>query len=186
MDGFTGTEGVVVLAATNRPDVLDAALLRPGRFDRRVTVSPPDLTGRRQILAVHTRGVAVAPDVDLDAVAASTPGMVGADLANLVNEAALLAARRGHDQVGTADFADALEKIVLGSVRGIMLSREERERTANHESGHALLGIRQRRLSRGSGRGQLLVQGVDEPSDGVIDHPSVEIPTATSRARRPG
>ena len=141
MDGFTGTEGVVVLAATNRPDVLDAALLRPGRFDRRVTVSPPDLTGRRQILAVHTRGVAVGPDVDLDAVAASTPGMVGADLANLVNEAALLAARRGRNQVGTADFADALEKIVLGSVRGIMLSREERERTAYHESGHALLGM---------------------------------------------
>ena len=115
MDGFTGTEGVVVLAATNRPEILDAALLRPGRFDRRVTVSPPDLTGRRQILAVHTRGVPLAPDVDLDAVAASTPGMVGADLANLVNEAALLAARRGHDQVGAADFADALEKIVLGT-----------------------------------------------------------------------
>jgi cell division protease FtsH len=141
MDGFTGTEGVVVLAATNRPDVLDPALLRPGRFDRRVTVSPPDLTGRRQILAVHTRTVALAPDVDLDGVAASTPGMVGADLANLVNEAALLAARRGADRVRAADFADALEKIVLGSVRGIVLSAEERERTAYHEAGHALLGM---------------------------------------------
>ena len=141
MDGFTGTEGVVVLAATNRPEILDPALLRPGRFDRRVTVSPPDLTGRRQILAVHTRTVALAPDVDLDAVAASTPGMVGADLANLVNEAALLAARRGHDRVGAADVADALEKIVLGSVRGIVLSAEERERTAYHEAGHALLGM---------------------------------------------
>src|SRR4051794_27391115 len=141
MDGFTGNEGVVVLAATNRPEILDPALLRPGRFDRRVTVSPPDLTGRRQILAVHTRGVPLGPDVDLDAIAASTPGMVGADLRNLVNEAALLAARRGHEAVTQADFADALEKIVLGTVRGIMLSPEERERTAYHESGHALLGM---------------------------------------------
>ena len=141
MDGFTGAEGVVVLAATNRPEILDPALLRPGRFDRRVTVNPPDLAGRRQILAVHTRDVPLAPDVDLDAVAAATPGMVGADLANLVNEAALLGARRGHVRVGAADFADALEKIVLGTARGITLSREERERTAYHEAGHALLGM---------------------------------------------
>jgi cell division protease FtsH len=141
MDGFTGNEGVVVLAATNRPEILDPALLRPGRFDRRVTVSPPDFAGRRQILAVHVRGVPLAPDVDLDRIAASTPGMVGADLRNLVNEAALLAARRGHDGVTDADFADALEKIVLGAVRGIMLSPEEKERTAYHESGHALLGM---------------------------------------------
>ncbi|HVN13360.1 MAG TPA: ATP-dependent zinc metalloprotease FtsH [Kineosporiaceae bacterium] len=141
MDGFTGNEGVVVLAATNRPEILDPALLRPGRFDRRVTVSAPDLTGRRQILAVHTRDVPLAPDVSLDDVAASTPGMVGADLANLVNEAALLAARRGHERVTAADFADALEKIVLGTARGIMLSPEERQRTAYHESGHALLGM---------------------------------------------
>ena len=141
MDGFTGTEGVVVLAATNRPEILDPALLRPGRFDRRVTVSPPDLAGRRQILAVHTRDVPLAPDVDLAGVAAATPGMVGADLANLVNEAALLAARRGHEQVSAADFADALEKIVLGTVRGITLSEEDRRRTAYHESGHALLGM---------------------------------------------
>jgi cell division protease FtsH len=141
MDGFTGTEGVVVLAATNRPEILDPALLRPGRFDRRVTVSPPDLAGRRQILGVHVRGVPLAPDVDLDDVAATTPGMVGADLKNLVNEAALLAARRRHAQVQAADFGDALEKILLGTARGIMLSPAERERTAYHESGHALLGM---------------------------------------------
>jgi cell division protease FtsH len=141
MDGFTGNEGVVVIAATNRAEILDPALLRPGRFDRRITVSPPDLDGRRQILAVHTRGVPLAPDVDLQAIAASTPGMVGADLANLVNEAALTAARRGHTQVMTSDFTDALERVVLGTVRGIMLSPEERERTAYHESGHALLGM---------------------------------------------
>ena len=141
MDGFTGSEGVVVLAATNRPEVLDSALLRPGRFDRQVTVSPPDLTGRRQILAVHTRVVPLAADVNLDTVAASTPGMVGADLKNLVNESALLAARRGHTQVTAADLSDSLEKILLGTVRGIVLSPQEKERTAYHESGHALLGM---------------------------------------------
>jgi cell division protease FtsH len=141
MDGFTGSEGVVVLAATNRAEILDPALLRPGRFDRRVVVSPPDLAGRRAILAVHTRGVPVSPGADLDGIAASTPGMVGADLKNLVNEAALLAARRGHDQVENNDFTDALEKIVLGTVRGLMLTPGEKERTAFHESGHALLGM---------------------------------------------
>ncbi|MCY1138306.1 ATP-dependent zinc metalloprotease FtsH [Actinoplanes sp. Pm04-4] len=141
MDGFTGSEGVVVLAATNRSEILDPALLRPGRFDRRVVVSPPDLAGRRAILAVHTRGVPLAEGVDLDGIAASTPGMVGADLKNLVNEAALLAARRGHDQVRNNDFTDALEKIVLGTVRGLMLTPDEKERTAFHESGHALLGM---------------------------------------------
>jgi cell division protease FtsH len=141
MDGFTGTEGVVVLAAANRPEILDSALLCPGRFDRRVTVSAPDQRGRRQILAVHTRDVPLAPGVDLDALAAATPGMVGADLANLVNEAALRAARRGEDQVTMADFSDSLEKIVLGTARGIVLPSQERERTAFHESGHALLGM---------------------------------------------
>jgi cell division protease FtsH len=141
MDGFTGNEGVVVLAATNRAEILDPALLRPGRFDRRVTVSPPDLAGRRKILEVHTRGVPVARGVDLQAIAGATPGMVGADLKNLVNEAALQAARRGGDAVTAADFGNALEKIVLGTVRGIMLTAEERERTAFHESGHALLGM---------------------------------------------
>ena len=141
MDGFTGTENVIVLAATNRPEILDTALLRPGRFDRRLTISPPDQAGRRQILEVHVRGVPLADDVDLTAVAAATPGMVGAELANLINEAALLAARRNHTQVHQADFTDALEKIVLGSERRIMLSAEDRRRTAYHEAGHALLGM---------------------------------------------
>jgi cell division protease FtsH len=141
MDGFTGSEGVVVLAATNRPEILDQALLRPGRFDRRVTVSPPDLAGRLQILEVHTRGVPLDPGVRLADIASATPGMVGADLKNLVNEAALLAARRRHETVTVADFGDALEKIVLGTVRGIMLTPEEKRRTAFHESGHALLGM---------------------------------------------
>jgi len=141
MDCFDPSTGVIVLAATNRPDVLDAALLRPGRFDRRVTVQPPDRRGRRLILEVHTRGVPLAPGVDLDRIAGSTPGMVGADLANLVNEAALLAARREHEQVTAADFADALEKIVLGAERKIMLTSSDRERTAYHEAGHAVVGM---------------------------------------------
>jgi cell division protease FtsH len=141
MDGFTGTEGVIVLAATNRPEILDQALLRPGRFDRRVVVSPPDQRGRKAILEVHTRGVPLADDVDLDAIASSTPGMVGADLKNLVNEAALTAARRNHDRVQQSDFTEALEKVVLGTERKITLTPAERERTAYHESGHTLLGM---------------------------------------------
>ncbi|HWI75250.1 MAG TPA: ATP-dependent zinc metalloprotease FtsH [Baekduia sp.] len=141
MDGFTGSEGVIVLASTNRPDVLDAALLRPGRFDRRVTVNPPDVDGREKILQVHTRSVPLGPDVDLKGLAATTPGMVGADLRNLVNEAALGAAKAGHKEVESADFYNAFEKIVLGTERRITLSREERERTAYHEGGHALLGM---------------------------------------------
>src|SRR6201996_3717242 len=141
MDGFESSEAVVVLAATNRPDVLDSALLRAGRFDRRVTVQPPDHKGRKEILEVHTRSIPLDPSVDLDAIAASTPGMVGADLANLANEAALLAARRGHEKVQTADLTDSLEKIMLGSPRGILLSPADRERTAHHESGHALVGM---------------------------------------------
>jgi cell division protease FtsH len=141
MDGFEGNEGVVVLAATNRPEILDPALLRPGRFDRRVSVNPPDLSGRLEILQVHTRHVPLAPDVDLAAVAAATPGMVGADLANLVNEAALAAAEHRHEQVTGADFGEALEKVLLGTVRGIVLSPEEKLSTAYHESGHALLGM---------------------------------------------
>jgi cell division protease FtsH len=141
LDGFEPAEAVVVLAATNRPDVLDPALLRPGRFDRRVAVQPPDRTGRRKILEVHTRSIPLADDVDLDALAASTPGMVGADLANLANEAALLAARRGRERVQMGDFTDALEKIMLGSPRGIVLSPADRERTAYHEAGHALVGM---------------------------------------------
>jgi cell division protease FtsH len=141
MDGFTGNENVIVLAATNRPEVLDPALLRPGRFDRRVVVSAPDAAGRRQILQVHTRSVPLAPDVDLTAIAAGTAGMVGADLKNLVNEAALTAARRGATQVGSRDFSDAIEKVTLGTARGIMLTAEDKRRTAYHESGHALLGM---------------------------------------------
>jgi cell division protease FtsH len=141
MDGFTGSEGVIVIAATNRPDVLDSALLRPGRFDRHVHVSPPDLTGRKAILEVHSRHVPMAGDVELGDVAATTPGMVGADLRNLVNEAALMAARRGHESVQMNDFTDAMEKILLGTERKILMSHEERERTAYHEAGHALLGM---------------------------------------------
>jgi cell division protease FtsH len=141
MDGFTGSEGVIVLAATNRPEVLDAALLRPGRFDRRLTVNPPDKDGRVEILKIHTRSVPLDEGVNLERVAASTPGMVGADLRNLINEGALIAARRGHDRVTASDLADALERIVLGAERKITLSEEERERTAYHESGHAVLGM---------------------------------------------
>ena len=141
MDGFESTEAVVVLGATNRAEILDQALLRPGRFDRRVAVQPPDKAGRRKILEVHSRSMPLDKDVDLDALAATTPGMVGADLANLANEAALLAARRNHDTVQMADFTDSLEKIMLGAERGIILSTEDRERTAYHESGHALVGM---------------------------------------------
>ncbi len=141
IDGFESSEAVIVLAATNRPDVLDPALLRAGRFDRRVTVQAPDRKGRKEILEVHTRSIPLDPSVELDAVAASTPGMVGADLANLANEAALLAARRGHEKVQMADITDSLEKIMLGSPRGILLSPADRERTAHHEAGHALVGM---------------------------------------------
>jgi cell division protease FtsH len=141
MDGFDSTEAVVVLGATNRPEILDPALLRPGRFDRRVGVQAPDRDGRMKILRVHTRSMPLADDVDLEALASTTPGMVGADLANLANEAALLAARRNHDKVTMADFTDSLEKILLGAPRGILLSPEDRERTAYHESGHALVGM---------------------------------------------
>ncbi len=141
MDGFDASTGVIVLAATNRPDVLDPALLRPGRFDRRVAVQAPDKEGRRQILLVHTREIPLAPDVDLDALAATTVGMVGADLANLANEAALLGARRKHDQVSMGDFTDALEKIELGAARKLTLSAADKRRTAYHEAGHALVGM---------------------------------------------
>jgi len=141
MDGFSGREGVIVIAATNRPDVLDQALLRPGRFDRRVVVQPPDKTGRAAILRVHTHGMPLASDVDLKLVASSTPGLVGADLKNLVNEAALLAARRNEDRVHQKDFLDSLEKLVLGPARSVVLSPAERERVAYHEGGHTLCGL---------------------------------------------
>ena len=141
MDGFDSATNVIVIGATNRPDVLDTALLRPGRFDRRVAVQPPDRTGREAILRVHARGLPLGADVDLARIAATTPGMVGADLANLVNEAALTAARRGHDVVEEADFTDALERIVLGAERQVMMSDEDRRRTAYHEGGHAIVGM---------------------------------------------
>ncbi len=141
IDGFESSEAVIVLAATNRPDVLDPALLRAGRFDRRVTVQAPDRKGRVEILKVHTRSIPLDADVDLDALAASMPGMVGADIANLANEAALLAARRGHRKVQMSDFTDSLEKIMLGAPRGLVLEPADRERTAYHESGHALVGM---------------------------------------------
>ena len=141
MDGFSGREGIIVLAATNQAEVLDKALLRPGRFDRRVTVNLPDKTGREAILNVHTRGVPLARDASLGEIAAVTPGFSGADLRNLVNEAALLAARREQNEVRHQDFLDALEKIVLGPERPIILSRADKERIAYHEGGHAILGL---------------------------------------------
>jgi cell division protease FtsH len=141
MDGFDSSTNVIVIGATNRPDVLDQALLRPGRFDRRVAVQPPDRAGREAILKVHTRGVPLGPDVDLGRIASTTPGMVGADLANLVNEAALLAARRRHEVVDESDFTDSLERIVLGAERQVMMSLEDRRRTAYHEGGHAIVGM---------------------------------------------
>ena len=144
MDGFSGTEGVVVLAATNRADVLDPALLRPGRFDRTITVHAPDQPGREAILKVHARGKPLAPDADLAALSRSTPGMTGADLANLLNEAALAAARQGESQITHRDLTDALEKVQLGTARNVVMPEEERRRTAYHEGGHALLGMIQK------------------------------------------
>ena len=141
MDGFSSREGIIVLAATNQPDVLDKALLRPGRFDRRVVVNLPDKTGREAILNVHTRSVPLAPDASLGELAAATPGFSGADLRNLVNEAALLAARREQNEVRYTDFLDALEKIVLGPERPLLLSHADKERIAYHEGGHAILGL---------------------------------------------
>jgi cell division protease FtsH len=141
MDGFDSREGVIVLAATNRADVLDPALLRPGRFDRRVLVQRPDRAGRVGILKVHTKRVPLAADVDLERLAAETPGLVGAELRNLVNEAALLAARNDQSEVHARDLFEAVEKITLGPARHILLNPDDRERTAYHESGHALLGL---------------------------------------------
>ena len=140
MDGFEGTSGVIVIAATNRPDVLDAALLRPGRFDRQVFVPLPDIRGREQILMVHMRKVPMAPDVKMDILARGTPGMSGADLANLVNEAALFAARRNKRFVDMDDFEAAKDKIMMGAERrSMIMPEEERRNTAYHESGHAVV-----------------------------------------------
>ncbi|VAW18205.1 Cell division protein FtsH [hydrothermal vent metagenome] len=143
MDGFEANESIIVIAATNRPDVLDPALLRPGRFDRQVVVSNPDVSGREQILKVHVRKVPLAPDVDLKIVARGTPGFSGADLMNLVNESALLAARRNKRFVTMAEFEDAKDKLMMGAERRTLaLTEEEKKLTAYHEAGHALLAIK--------------------------------------------
>jgi cell division protease FtsH len=185
MDGFDSTTGVIVIGATNRPDVLDQALLRPGRFDRRVAVQAPDRPGREAILRVHTRGMPLADDVDLAALAATTVGMVGADLANLANEAALVAASREHERLQMADFTDALEKIILGAERKLALTDADRERTAYHEGGHALVGM----LTPGADpvrkvsivpRGMALGVTLSAPADDRVNYSRAEL---TARIR---
>jgi cell division protease FtsH len=180
MDGFDSDANVIVLGATNRPEVLDPALLRPGRFDRRIFVQPPDAAGRAAILRVHTRSVPLADDVDLDRLASTTPGMVGADLANLANEAALLAARRGHDKVHYHDFTDALERIVLGAERKVLITDEDRRRIAYHEGGHAVVGM----LTPGADpvrkvsiipRGQALGVTLSTPDDDRVNYSEQEL-----------
>ena len=180
MDGFDSNANVIVLGATNRPEVLDPALLRPGRFDRRVFVQAPDAAGRAAILRVHTRSVPLAPEVDLDRLASTTPGMVGADLANLVNEAALLAARRGHESVQYGDFTDALERIVLGAERKVLISPDDRRRIAYHEGGHAVVGM----LTPGADpvrkvsiipRGQALGVTLSTPDDDRVNYSEQEL-----------
>jgi len=142
MDGFDATEGVILIAATNRPDVLDPALLRPGRFDRQVVVSNPDIQGRNKILEVHTRKLPLAPDVEINTIARGTPGFSGADLANLSNEAALLAAKRNKRLVTMREFEDAKDKVLMGAERrSMVMTLKDKELTAYHEAGHALVGI---------------------------------------------
>jgi cell division protease FtsH len=141
MDGFESNEGVILLAATNRPDVLDPALLRPGRFDRQIVVDTPDVKGREGILRVHTRKIPIGEDVDLSILARGTPGLSGADLANIVNEAALLAARRNHNKVDMKEFEDAKDKVMMGTERrSLVINEEEKKLTSYHESGNALIG----------------------------------------------
>ena len=140
MDGFDTSEGIIVMAATNRPDILDPALLRPGRFDRQIVVPRPDVKGREEILKIHTRNIPLAEDVNLKVIAQQTPGFSGADLANLVNEAALLAARRGRDKVTAQDFEEAKDKVLMGIARrSMVMSEEDKKRIAYHEAGHALV-----------------------------------------------
>ncbi|MFO1034370.1 MAG: ATP-dependent zinc metalloprotease FtsH [Hyphomicrobiales bacterium] len=142
MDGFEANEGVIIIAATNRPDVLDPALLRPGRFDRQITVGNPDVKGREQILKVHMKDKPLAPDIDAKVLARGTPGFSGADLANLCNEAALLAARRNKRMITQAEFEDAKDKVMMGAERkSMVMSEEERRNTAYHEAGHAIVGL---------------------------------------------
>src|SRR5690606_9222949 len=145
MDGFDSSSGVVLMAATNRPEVLDAALMRAGRFDRQVLVDRPDLKGREEILRVHVRKVRLDDSVDLHVIAQRTPGMVGADLANLVNEAALAAARRGAQKVGQSDLEEAIDRIQLGlKKKNRAMKGDEKRRVAFHESGHALVALHMR------------------------------------------
>jgi cell division protease FtsH len=142
MDGFESNDGVILIAATNRPDVLDPALLRPGRFDRQIVVDLPDLRGREGILRVHVRNKPIADDVEITSLAKGTPGMAGADLANLVNEGALLAARRNHDKIYMADLEEAKDKVMMGAERkSLVMSEDERRRTAYHEGGHAVCAL---------------------------------------------
>ncbi|MEY3163685.1 MAG: hypothetical protein RI887_509, partial [Actinomycetota bacterium] len=142
MDGFEANEGIIIIAATNRPDVLDPALLRPGRFDRQVVVPRPDIEGREKILSVHMKKVPLAPDVDARVIARGTPGFSGADLANLVNEAALMAARKGKRLVAMAEFEEAKDKVMMGTERKSMVMTEDEKRmTAYHEAGHAIVSI---------------------------------------------
>ena len=142
MDGFESNEGIILVAATNRPDVLDPALLRPGRFDRQIVVSNPDIVGRETILRVHMRNVPLSSDVDVRTIARGTPGFSGADLANLVNESALMAARRNRRMVTMRDFEDAKDKVMMGAERKSMVMTEDEKRmTAYHEGGHALVAI---------------------------------------------
>lgn len=141
MDGFDANEGIIILAATNRPDILDPALLRPGRFDRQIVVDSPDLKGRLEILKVHLRGKKLAEDVDLDVLARRTPGFTGADLANLVNEGALLAARRGKKSITMKELEDSIERVIAGpEKRSRVMSEEEKRLVAYHEAGHAVVG----------------------------------------------
>ncbi|MBV68821.1 MAG: hypothetical protein CMJ08_03355 [Pelagibacterales bacterium] len=140
MDGFDTNEGVIIIAATNRPDVLDPALLRPGRFDRQVVVPNPDILGREKILKVHMKKVPLAPDVNARVIARGTPGFSGADLANIVNEAALLAARKGKKNVSMNEFEESKDKVMMGSERrSMIMTEDEKEKTAYHEAGHALV-----------------------------------------------
>jgi cell division protease FtsH len=142
MDGFDSSKGVIIMAATNTPEVLDPALLRPGRFDRQVIVDRPDLAGREAILQVHARRIKLSPDADLKVIAARTPGMVGADLANIVNEAALLGVRRGSSQVEMRDLEEAIDRVMLGlEKKNRVMTASEKERVAYHETGHALVAL---------------------------------------------
>jgi cell division protease FtsH len=142
MDGFDSSKGVIIMAATNTPEVLDPALTRAGRFDRQIVVDRPDIKGREEILKVHTRKLRLAPEVDLQVIANRTPGMVGADLANIVNEAALRAARRGADAIGMPDFEGAVDRVTLGfEQRTRLMSPDDKQRVAWHEAGHALVGL---------------------------------------------